>query len=226
MKVSQALKTRISCRAFLNTPVPAGIVRDILHAARQTPSGGNLQPWHVYAITGEPLADLLAKVRARHADLPAGDGMEYTIYPDNLKEPYRARRYQCAADLYAAVGVARQDKAGRWAQFIRNFEFFDAPVGLFFTVDRQMGPPQWSDIGMFLMAIMLLAREHGLHTCPQEAWAHWHTTVAQHVGIGDEEMLFCGMGLGYMDETAPVNALRTERASLDEIAVFQGFAQA
>nr|WP_301334401.1 nitroreductase [Solimonas sp. SE-A11] len=223
IKVSEALATRISCRAFLDTPVPEEKVRGLLDAAKQSASGGNLQPWHVYVLTGEPLREFVALMEKRWQSNPAGEGSEYDIYPKNLGEPYRTRRFECGEDLYATLGIPREDKRARVMQVMRNFRFFDAPVGLFFAIDRQMGIDQWMDIGMFQQSIMLAAREQGLHTCPQEAWAIWHKTVAEFVGMPPELMLCCGMALGYMDESAPVNGLRTRRASLDEFATLRGF---
>jgi nitroreductase len=125
--------------------------------------------------------------------------------------------------MYATINVTRDDKAGRVAQFRRNFELFGAPVGLFVYMDRTMGAPQWADTGMFLQSIMLMAREHGLHTCPQEAWGQWHETIASHLNPPDNWMLFCGIALGYMNKSAPINSLRTDRASVDDITTFVGF---
>lgn len=223
MKVSEALKTRISCRAFLPDPVPEATVRRILELARWSPSGGNLQPWHVYALTGEPLDALKAEVAADTATAPMGHPPEYEIYPAPLKDPYNARRRKCGEDMYATIGVTREDKPGRLAQFRRNFAFFDAPVALFVYLDRTMGPPQWSDAGMFLQSLMLAAREEGLHTCPQEAWAMWSELCARHLAPPEEWMLFCGVGLGRMDEAHPINGLRTERAEVGEFAELRGF---
>lgn len=220
MNVSDALATRISCRAFLDTPVSEETVRDILDRARKCPSGGNLQPWRVHVLMGRALAALVEDVRGQLAALPIGEPTEYDIYPPDLKEPYHGRRFRCGRDLYESVGVAREDRPARIAQFQRNFSFFGAPVGMIVSIDRTLGPPQWSDVGMYILAVMLLARERGLHTCAQEAWAGWHSTVARHVGLPAEEMVFCGLALGHMDEAHPVNALRTERASLEEIATF------
>jgi len=203
--------------------VPEEKVRALLEAAKQSASGGNLQPWHVYVLAGEPLREFVALMEKRWQSNPAGEGSEYDIYPKNLGEPYRTRRFECGEDLYGTMGIPREDKRARVMQVMRNFRFFDAPVGLFFAIDRQMGIDQWMDIGIFQQSIMLAAREQGLHTCPQEAWAIWHKTVAEFVGMPPELMLCCGMALGYMDESAPVNRLRTRRAGLDEFATLKGF---
>ncbi len=223
MNVTSAVASRISCRAFLDKPVPKQTLVAILESARRAPSGGNLQPWLVHALTGPSLARLLEMIRGKLSLLPAGEGTEYQIYPPDLHEPYRARRFQCGEDLYATIDIPRDNKPARLRQFARNYEFFGAPVGLFFCIDRRMGQDQWADLGMFMQTVMLLAREHGLHTCAQEAWAVWHKTIAEFLQLPPNVMLFCGMALGYMDESAPINTLRTERAALEELATLHGF---
>ncbi|MEJ8573106.1 nitroreductase [Microbaculum marinum] len=223
MNVTEAVRSRLSCRAFLDTPVPESVVREILDAARWAPSGGNLQPWRVHVLTGAPLKDLIERISPRYHLLPKGEGPDYQVYPHPLREPYHGRRFKCGADLYAALGIPREDKAGRYRQFARNFTFFGAPVGIFVSIDRQMGPPQWADAGMFVQTIMLLAREHGLHSCAQEAWTYWHETVAQVLDLPDELIMYCGIALGYADMDDPVNGWRTERAAVDELAEFRGF---
>jgi nitroreductase len=223
MKVSSAIDSRMSCRAFLPTPVPRAVIVSILETAKRAPSGGNLQPWLVRVLTGAPLEAFLAIIRAKLSAQPTGEGTEYDVYPPNLHEPYRSRRFKCGEDMYATVGIAREHKLARLQQFARNYEFFGAPVALFFSIDRRMGQDQWADVGMFMQNIMLLAREHGLHTCPQEAWAVWHQTVSEFLGLPPEQMLFCGMALGHRDESAPINSLRTDRAPLEEFAVLRGF---
>ncbi len=223
MKVSEAIDSRMSCRAFDGRPVAESVVRRILETARRAPSGGNLQPWIVHVLTGAPLAEFRSIIHAKLLAQPRGEGTEYHIYPPDLKEPYRSRRFRSGEALYATIGIPREDKPARLRQFARNFEFFGAPVALFFAIDRQMGYDQWADVGMFMHSIMLLAREHGLHTCSQESWAIWHQTVARFLELPAELMLFCGMALGYRDEQAPINALRTERAPLEEFATLRGF---
>lgn len=223
MNVSNAVASRISCRAFLDKPVEKQILVEILESAKRAPSGGNLQPWLVHALTGQPLAEFLAAIRGKLSMLPVGEGTEYNIYPPELHDPYRARRFKCGEDLYATIGIPRDNRQARVGQFSRNYEFFGAPVGLFFCIDRRMGQDQWADLGMFMQTVMLLARERGLHTCAQEAWAIWHKTIAEFLQLPPGVMLFSGMALGYMDESAPINSLRTERAALADFATLQGF---
>lgn len=222
MNVSEALDTRLTCRAFKDTPVPRDVLVEILEKAKRAPSGGNLQPWHVYVVAGDDLKEFKRVIAEKLPDNPFGEGTEYNIYPPDLKEPYKARRFKCGEDMYATIDVPRDDKAGRLKQFSRNFEFFGAPCALFFSIDRTMQEGQWADLGMFMQSIMLLAREYGLDTCPQEAWAIWYKTVGEFVGIPEEQMLFCGMGLGYREEGEAINSLRTDRAPLEEFVSFRG----
>jgi len=223
MDVRDAVASRFSCRAFLPTPVPLATVRDILERAARAPSGGNLQPWRVDVLAGRALEELKAMMRGRDAELPRGEGAEYRIYPDALKQPYHGRRRDVGALLYAALGIAREDRPARVAQYGRNFQFFDAPVGLFVSIDRSMGPPQWSDLGGFIQTVLLLARAHGLHGCAQEAWTHWHKTVPPFLGLPSDHILFCGIALGLADADAAINRWRAPRAPVDEFATFRGF---
>ena len=222
MKVSEALNTRLTARAFLDTPVSGDVVREILELAKRAPSGGNLQPWHVWVVGGGDLVRFKALIREKMQTQPRGEGTEYHIYPTELSEPYKARRFKVGEDMYAAIGVSRDNKLGRLMQFAQNFEFFGAPCALFFAIDRQMQQGQWADLGMFIQSIMLLAREHGLHTAPQEAWAIWYKTVGEFLSIPPNLMLFCGMGIGFIDDAAPINRLRTDRAALSEFVSFKG----
>lgn len=224
MNVSEAVASRMSCRAFLDQPVPGETVQAILDAARRTPSGGNLQSWVVYGLAGEPLAEFKSIVRAQVMANPLGDGShEYDIYPPGLGEPYRTRRFKAGEDLYATIGIPREDKLARLLQLARNYDFFGAPVGLFFYLDRSLGPPQWSDVGMYMQTVMLLAREHGLHTCAQEIWSRVPGTVAMFLDVPANLLLFSGMALGYADASHPINALRTDRAPLAEFSILKGF---
>lgn len=223
MNVTEAVRSRKSCRAFLDKPVPEATVREILDAARWAPSGGNLQPWLVHVLTGDALQDLFDRITPRFNTLPMAEGAEYQVYPVPLTAPYTGRRFKCGADLYESLGIPRKDREGRYKQFARNFLLFGAPVGIFISIDRQMNAPQWADVGMFCQNIMLLAREHGLDTCPQEAWTYWHKTMTEVLELPENVMLFCGIALGYADTGHPVNNWRTERAELEDFAVLKGF---
>ncbi|MEQ1753979.1 MAG: nitroreductase [Micropepsaceae bacterium] len=222
MNVSEALNTRLTARAFLDRPVSGGTLRQILEGAKRAPSGGNLQPWHVWVLGGDEMVRFKAMMREKISASPRGEGTEYKIYPPDLTEPYKSRRFKVGEDMYATIGVTREDKLGRLMQFARNFEFFGAPCAMFFAIDRQMQQGQWADLGMFMQSIMLLAREHGLHTASQEAWAIWHKTLGEYLEIPPNLMLFCGMAVGYLDEKAPINGLRSDRAPLDEFVTFKG----
>lgn len=222
MRVSEALDTRLTVRAFLDKPVPGDVIRQILEGAKRAPSGGNLQPWQVWVVGGAELDGFKALIKEKMAASPRGEGTEYHIYPPELSEPYKSRRFKVGEDMYAAIGVDRENKIGRLIQFARNFEFFGAPCAMFFAIDRQMQQGQWADLGMFMQSVMLLAREHGLHTAAQEAWAIWYKTLNEFLDIPPHQMLFCGMAIGFADERAPINLLRTERAALSEFVTFKG----
>ena len=222
MRVSDAVASRHSVRAFLDKPVSRETVERLLERSAWAPSGGNLQPWHVYVLGGAPLRELVALIQQKLPEQPMGEGGEYLVYPPKLKEPYRTRRFKCGEDLYASIQVPRDDKPARLRQFANNFRFFGAPVALFFALDRTMQEGQWSDLGMFIQTLMLLAREEGLHTCAQEAWSYWPKSVGEFLSIPDELMLFCGMALGYKDEAHPINGWRTERAPLREFVQWHG----
>jgi nitroreductase len=219
MDVGEAIARRVSIRAFRSDPVPGAVVADILIRAAQAPSGGNLQPWRVYGLAGEPLAALKAAVAAN----PFGEEPEYDVYPPNLWEPFRTRRFQNGEDLYATIGIPREDKPARLRQLAKNGELFGAPVGLFFCLDRKLGPPQWADLGMFMQNVMLLAVAEGLDTCPQEYWARYPKTVAAAVGLPDDHMLFSGMALGWRDEAHPINTLRASRDEFELWGELKGF---
>ena len=221
MNVSEALRNRTSVRAFRPDPVPEAVVRDILDVARFAPSGGNLQPWRVIAVAGNARAAVSAIARA---NLPGVED-DKPVYPPNLWEPYRTRRYKVGEDMYALLGIPRDDKPARLMHLAQNFDFFGAPVGLFFVIERRMGHAQWAHLGMFMQSIALAAIERGVSSCMQEAWARMRAPLHQHFGLADDEMIYCGMALGYADESAPVNTLRSDRAPLDEIAEFRGFSR-
>jgi nitroreductase len=220
MNVTDAVEKRISVRAFKPDPVSGDIVRDLLIKAQRAPSGGNLQPWRVHALAGAPLEALKADV---NSGVNGNEPMEYEIYPADLWDPFRTRRYQCGEDLYASIDVPREDKAARFRQLARNTQFFGAPVGIFFSIDRHLGKPQWADVGMFMQTLMLLAVEKGLSTCAQEFWARFPATVGRHLQLPEDHMLFSGMALGYADESAPINNWRTRRDPLEVWCDLKGF---
>lgn len=223
MSVAEMVRSRRSVRAFLDRPVDRAIIAEILEIARFAPSGGNLQPWHVDALTGDALAVLKERVRASFAADPTGEGTEFNVYPPALGEPWRGRRFASGEQLYAAIGIPREDRPARLRQFARNFDLFGAPVGLFFSLPRHFGPPQWAHLGMFMQNVMLLAEEKDLATCAQEAWALVHKTVGECLGLSEERLFYCGMALGYADESHPINAWRTEREPVEGFASFAGF---
>jgi len=224
VKVSEALATRKSIRAFRQDPVSRETIESILAAASRAPSGGNLQPWKVHVLLGEARHELVRRVKEKMKTHPRGEVPEYHIYPPELSEPYKARRFRIGEAMYATLGIARENKIARLGVFVKNWEFFGAPVGLMISIDRQMQQGQWSDIGMFLQSVMLLAREYGLHTCAQEAWAVFHPVVRDYLAIPQNEMIFCGMAIGYADESAQINTLQSERAAFGEWAVIRDYA--
>lgn len=222
MNVTEALQHRMSVRAFKSDPVPGSVVREILEAASRAPSGGNLQPWRVYALAGKPLDEFRAIIAAK---LAAGESEtpEYDVYPPNLWDPFRRRRRETGAHRYAALGVGDKDKAALKELGDRNYRFFGAPVGLFFCLDRKLGAPQWSDMGMYMLSVMLLAAERGLDTCPQESWSNWPVGVRAYLDLPDDLMLFAGMSMGYRDPDHPLNRIRTAREPFEVFAEMRGF---
>lgn len=216
MNVTDAITSRTSIRAFLKTPVKNSTIRDLLIKASHSPSGGNLQPWKFFVINGNSMDEFL-NFQSNWSDeeIPA-----YDIYPSNLKEPYRTSRYELGEQMYSILGISRENKMERLEQVMKNFEFFGAPAALFCFVDKQMGPPQWSDLGMFLQSFMLLCKEAGLDTCAQEAWSIKHDSVSSFVNAPADDLLFCGMCIGYKDEAAPINSLKSERRQIETWATF------
>ncbi len=221
--VSEAVASRRSVRAFADRPVDPALLRHVLEKAQRAASGGNVQPWEVTVLTGEPLAALIAAVAERRAMGLMGIQMEYAIYPDQLPEPWLARRYGVAAAMYAALGIGRDDRAARDAAMADNFSAFGAPVLLFVHCRRIMGPPQWADMGIWLQTVMLLLREAGLDSCPQEAWAVYGEVIRQTLGLGDDSILYSGLAIGWRDAAAPVNNFPVARAPLDEVVRWHGF---
>lgn len=223
--VTEALESRISVRDFLPTAVPVEVIRRVLATASRSPSGGNVQPWNIDVVAGAKLDELKAIMQRRLAEVAAGDKSEtpeYDIYPKELVSPHRDYRFKIGEDMYARLGIPREDKAARLRWFARNYQFFGAPMALFCSVDKRMGPPQWSDLGMFLQSVMLLLRSEGLDSCPQECWAAYPDTVRELIGIPPERMLFTGMSIGFANREHPVNGLVTERAVIESFARFHG----
>ncbi len=224
--VDAAIDSRMSTRAFLPTPVARETLEHLLTLASRAPSGTNTQPWKVYVLQGASRDALVGKVCSAHdairanPDLAAQYPEEYPYYPEKWVSPYIDRRRENGWGLYGLLGIGKGDKDKMHAQHHRNFTFFDAPVGLMFTLDRVMGRGSLVDYGMFLQNLMVAARGHGLHTCPQAAWNGFSSIILPHVGAGPDEMLVCGMALGYADDSALVNTFRTPRVSPREFTTW------
>jgi len=221
--IDAAITSRRSIRRFLPTPVAAATVEAILDVAARAPSGTNMQPWRGYATAGAAKNALCDAVQAAFDAREPGHGQEVQYYPDEFFEPYLARRRAVGWGLYGLLGIARGDAAKMQAQHRRNFQFFDAPVGLIFTIDRRLATGSWLDYGMFLENVMTAARGRGLDTCAQAAWSHYHNAIRPVLGLAEEETVVCGMALGHADPAAPENALVTSRAPSRDFMRFTGF---
>ena len=224
--VDQAITSRMSVRAFLPDAVPREKLMEVLNVASRAPSGVNTQPWKVYVLQGATRDALVSKVCAAHDAVRADPALasthqeSYSYYPEKWVSPYIDRRRETGWGLYSLLGIGKDDKDKMHTQQQRNYRFFDAPVGLMFTIDRVLGRGSLLDYGMFLQSIMVSARGHGLHTCPQAAWNGFANIILPHIGAGEEEMLVCGMALGYADPSAPVNSFHTPREPASEFAKF------
>jgi len=221
--VARALLSRRSVRGFLPTPVSRATIEGILQLAARAPSGTNCQPWKVYVCAGAVRRALTADLAAAHDAQAAGSRehvQEYKYYPQTWRDPYLARRRKLGWDYYGVMGIGRGEHAATHAQHAKNFSFFGAPVGLFFTLDRDLEQGSWLDTGMFVQGVMIAARAYGLHTCPQAAFTPFHRVVRRHLPIPDSEILLCGMALGVIDDAARENTLNTER---EPVAVFARF---
>jgi nitroreductase len=221
ISIDAAIVSRRSVRAFKPDPVPRTTVRHILDVAARAPSGTNIQPWKVYVLAGaekQRMSEAVLEARERRPPSP-----EFSYYPKKWFEPYLARRRKLGWDLYGLLGIAKHDKDKMWRQFGRNYEFFGAPVGLFFTFHRDLETGTWLDMGMYIQTVMLAARGQGLHSCPQAAWVEYPDVVRALLGIPEEEVLACGMSLGFEDEAKIENGLVTERERPEAFAVFRGF---
>jgi len=220
--VDAAIVSRRSMRAFLPTPVPRSEIEAILRVAARAPSGTNTQPWQVHVLSGAARQRLVDRIQAAYLDPAqlASHSEEYAYYPTEWVSPYIDRRRKVGWDLYGLLGIAKTDKARMQAQHARNFQFFDAPVGLIFTIDRLMQQGSWLDYGMFLQNIMVAARGRGLHTCPQAAFTQFHRLIAEELQLQPGQMVVCGMALGHADPEALANSLQTERAEPAEFTRF------
>lgn len=216
----EAIASRRSVRGFLPTPIPRETVEAILELAARAPSGSNIQPWHVYVCMGDARKRISAAVQDAYETNVAEHKEEYQYYPRTWREPYQARRRKIGKDLYSLLNITREDKAGMRRHFGRNYDFFGAPVGIFFTMDRDMEIGSWLDLGMFMQNVMTAARIYGLETCAQQAHAQFHRIICPIMGIPESQMLICGMALGYEDRDEPANRLVTERAPLQQFARF------
>jgi nitroreductase len=218
LSAREAVVGRRSVRGFLPTPVPTAIIRSILADAARAPSGTNSQPWFVHVVTGAA-RDRVSKtvLEAAHA---GARSEEYPYFPDEPGEPYVHRRRKVGFDLYALYGIDRKDMDARKAAILENFEFFGAPVGLFFSMERKMRYGSWLDLGMFMQNVMIVARYYGLETCPQQAWGNYGDTMHTVLGLSDDRVMISGMSLGYEDTSVVANTLVTEREGVDGFAVF------
>lgn len=218
MDVYDAVTSRRAVRGFTDQPVPVEVLQRVLTAAAWSPSGSNIQPWTIYVVTGAPLAELKKRATERVANGLPWDEREYEMYPSDMQSPYRDRRAAFGKERYSALGIARDDWDARQRAAIANWDCFGAPAALFCYIDRNLGPAQWADAGMYLQTVMLLLRAEGLHSCPQMAWSQVHGTVADVLSPPPELTLFCGMSIGYEDPA--VRFVRTGRAPLSETVTF------
>ena len=222
MNVSEAVAYRRSVRGFTDQAVDVALVKDIVERSARAATGGNVQPWHIDLVHGASMEKLKTLMRAKMAEGPPTETHEYNIYPPELKAPYSDRRFEVGQMLYEAIAIPREDKMGRAMWFSRNFQFFNAPVALFLTLDRQMGPPQWGDAGMMLQNITLLLCEAGLDSCPQECWAVYPKTIGSFLALPDDRILWTGMAIGYKDAEDPANSLIPTRAPASEWMIEHG----
>ncbi|MDX1431782.1 MAG: nitroreductase [Gammaproteobacteria bacterium] len=221
--VDEAITSRHSVRAFLDEPVAKEVVHHLLDVARFAPSGTNTQPWHVYAIGGDRKAAMCREILADYETNGERTDREYEYYPTDWYEPYLGRRRACGWGLYGSLGIGREDRDRMHAQRGRNYVFFDAPVGLMFAIERRLETGSWMDLGMFIQNVMIAARGQGLHTCPQAAFANYHRIIRRHLGIPHDQIVVCGMAIGYRDPHAPENIWRTDREPVETFTRWIGF---
>ena len=223
MSVSRTLRSRVSIRAYTCEAPSLEAVREILDAARWSPSGGNMQPWKVIAVAGRARDEVCELAHRTLATNPAGEEGDYPVQPGEMHKNLRERRVLAAQQRYAMMGIERDDKAGRAAAVARNYDFWGAPVGLFFVTYRELAHSQWAHLGMFIQSVVLAAEEKGLGSCVQEAWAKVRESVRCHFGLPSEEMIYCGMALGYADKSRSINAFRSTREPLTSFVTMLGF---
>lgn len=226
MNVAEAVRQRISTRAFLDTPITQAELSDLLETAQRAPSGGNVQPWKTIAVTGAAKDEIIAlAARVLSADPMAVVPMDRPVYPDfrQLDPVYDQRRRRVGEMMYDKIGIPKEDRAARLQWFAHNYRFFGAPIGLFFVIDTRMGHGQWAHMGMYMQTIALLAEARGWGTCMQECWARLRTELHTHFALGEHEMLYSGMSLGVPDPNDPVNELYADRAPQSEVVTFKGF---
>lgn len=223
MNVTEAVTSRRSVRQFLDKPVDKAVLERVLETAQRSPSGGNTQPWSAVVVGGDELARITTAIKAKAATAPMGENMEYEIYPKDLDGRYEEQRRAIGREMFNSVGLERGDAAGRVAQMAKNWDSFGASVQLFTYTRKYMGPPQWSDMGMWLQTVMLLLREEGLDSCSQEIWAMYGTHMRELLGISDDYIFFCGMAIGYRDPDAPINNFEVPRVPISDAIDFRGF---
>lgn len=220
--VDRVITQRFANRFFCDRPLSRAVIRSILDVARYTPSGGNIQPWRLYVLGGKVKAELSALMLEAHERSPGAHQSEYLYYPAELPEPYAGRKHQFGTSFYGWLGIEQTDEAARLSQTGRNFLFFDAPVGLIFTIDRRLEAGSWLDLGMFLQSVMLAAKARGIDTCPQESLARYHAILREHLPLSENEIVVCGISMGFPDEARSATLNRVAKATVDEIASFHG----
>ncbi|HEY4343854.1 MAG TPA: nitroreductase [Parvibaculum sp.] len=222
MHIDEALRARKSVRAFKPDPVPLELLREILELATRAPSGTNIQPWKVHVVSGDVRRRLEAEVLAHRETNPVDAAAEFPR-TSKRKEPYTSRMRKLGKDMYSLIGIPKGDQSANWAQWGRNYKFFDAPVGLIFTIDKDLDAMSFLDIGMFIQSLMLVAKARGLDTCAQGAWNNYWAATRRVLNVPEDEYIICGVSLGYEDTSSPVNTLVSEREPLETFATFHGF---
>lgn len=218
--VSQAVEQRRSVRDFLSKEVSEELLRDLLSRATRAPSGGNVQPWKIHVVRGKSQKELSLAVQKSFDENSYGEEKEHLAYPEELQEPYYARRRQVGQQMYQHLGIEKSNTAAKWQHVRRTFSFFNAPVGLIITIDKHLEPIQWTDVGIFLQTFMLLAQENGLGTCAQGFWSFFPQTIAKTLDLSEQEIVICGMAVGYANPDDPLNEMHSLRAPLEELITF------